>query len=189
MRPCIQSVSEVCKVCAWMPSIVWSVQAEGAAWVCAQRTVGFLLCYVSSHTTPLVYCAPVVSVGSPCAHGVSCENSSREYDISDCHECSLDFLETSDFYQFSSKVPHTRRLDPDLAQISTRPRSSTRPRPPPRPYIGSISASRTPPNARPARPRTSPHPKPFPQPGPSVERVPTSPSRRRALPSNGLEGW
>eukprot|EP00966_Prymnesium_polylepis_P204310 4733047-Prymnesium_polylepis.1 len=27
----------------------------------------------------------------------------REYDINDFHECSLDFLETSDFHQFSSK--------------------------------------------------------------------------------------
>ena len=37
-----------------------------------------------------------------------CARVSREYDINDFHECSLDFLETSDFHQFSSKLPHTR---------------------------------------------------------------------------------
>ena len=49
-----------------------------------------------------------------------------------------------------SNLDPTSDLDPTshLDPTSTRPPTPTRPRPPPRPHLGSISASRTSPNAR-----------------------------------------
>ena len=111
---------------------------------------------------------------------------SREYDINDFHECSLDFLETSNFHQFSSKVPHTRRLDPDLGQISTRPRSSDRPRPTSTQSRLDLGLPHLPQRA------TGPLPPPLVSVRSSptaVSRVPTSPSHCKPQPpswSNGI---
>ena len=81
-------------------------------------------------------------------------------------------------HQFASKVPHTRRLDPDLGQISTRPRSSDRPRPTSTQSRLDLGLPHLPQRA------TGPlsHlPTPQLPPAAAQSRVPTSPSRRSAL--------
>ena len=84
-------------------------------------------------------------------------------------------------HQFASKVPHTRRLDPDLGQISTRPRSPT----PPRPHLGPISAQSRPPPRPLTRDRSAPVPPRTPHrpPRAAESRVPTSPSLRTSRTS------